>query len=214
MTTVTGLAFPGRKVAELREFEIAEPGPTEVRIAVRASGICGSDLHTYDSEDGLRAFASTDNPLDRGSARHGDLLVAGHEPSGVVESVGSEVHDFAVGDRVLAYHIMGCGNCYNCRLGYPVVCTSAERAAYGGERNGGHSPLLLIEQRSLIKLPDELSFVDGAMIACGVGTAYSAIKKTGISAGDRLLVTGLGPVGLAVTPVSYTHLTLPTKRIV
>jgi len=187
MTTVTGLSFPGGRIAELRKFEIGEPGPTEVRLRVKASGICGSDLHTYDSERGLRAPGS-----DR-------LLVAGHEPAGVVESIGSEVRDFVVGDRVLVYHIMGCGNCANCRRGYPVVCTSTERAAYGGERDGGHAPLLLVEQRSLIHLPDELSFVDGAMIACGVGTAYSAILKTGVRAGDRLLVTGLGPVGLAVT---------------
>ncbi len=188
MTTVTGLAFPGGRVAELREFDIADPGPTEVRLRVQASGICGSDLHTYDSERGLRA-PGTDT-----------LLVAGHEPAGIVESVGSEVRDFAVGDRVLAYHILGCGNCYNCRKGYPVVCTStSERKAYGGERNGGHAPLLLVEQRSLIALPDALSFIDGAMIACGVGTAYSAIRKTGAKPGDRMLVTGLGPVGLAVT---------------
>jgi threonine dehydrogenase-like Zn-dependent dehydrogenase len=199
MTVVTGLAFPGHKIAELREFDIAEPGPTEVRISVKASGICGSDLHSYDSESGLRGFAEGDDRRNPGATRHGELLVAGHEPAGVVESVGSEVRDFAVGDRVLAYHIMGCGNCENCRRGYPVVCTSDERAAYGGERNGGHSPLLLIEQRSLIRLPDELSFIDGAMIACGVGTAYSAIKKTGVTACGRLLVTGLGPVGLAVT---------------
>jgi threonine dehydrogenase-like Zn-dependent dehydrogenase len=191
MSIVSGLAFPGHRVVELREFPIAEPGPTEVRIAVKASGICGSDLHTYDSERGLRAPGAD------------TLLVAGHEPAGVVESVGAEVVDFVVGDRVLAYHIMGCGNCYNCRLGYPVVCTSSTRAAYGGERDGGHSPLLLVEQRSLIQLPVELSFIDGAMIACGVGTAYSAIRKTGIRAGNRLLVTGLGPVGLAVTLLAH-----------
>lgn len=199
MTTVTGLAFTGHRNAELRSFDIPEPGPTEVRIAVKASGICGSDLHTYDSEDGLRGFAPEDDRSVLEPRRTGDFLVAGHEPAGVVESVGSEVRDFAVGDRVLAYHIMGCGNCANCRKGYPVVCTSLERAAYGGERDGGHAPLLLVEQRSLIHLPDSLSFVDGAMIACGVGTAYSAILKTGARAGSRMLVTGLGPVGLAVT---------------
>ena len=199
MTIVTGLAFPGHRVAELREFDIAEPGPTEVRISVKASGICGSDLHTYDSDDGLRGFAAGDDRLSLGASRHGDFLVAGHEPAGIVESIGSEVRDFAVGDRVLAYHIMGCGNCLNCRKGYPVVCTSPARGAYGGERDGGHASLLLVEQRSLIALPDELSFIDGAMIACGVATAYSAILKTSAGPGDRLLVTGLGPVGLSVT---------------
>lgn len=199
MTVVSGVAFPGGKIAELRPFEIGDPGPNEVRLAVKASGICGSDLHSYDSESGLRAWAPEDdrtNPLTR---RTGDLLVGGHEPAGIIEAVGSDVKDFAVGDRVLAYHIMGCGNCEQCRAGYPVLCTSDRRAAYGGERNGGHAPVLLVDQHSLIRLPDELTFIDGAMIACGVATAYSAIRKTGVQPGQALLVTGLGPVGLAVT---------------
>ncbi|WP_167131164.1 zinc-binding dehydrogenase [Paramicrobacterium chengjingii] len=201
MTEVSGLTFPGNKVAALRAFTIADPGPTEVQIAVKASGICGSDLHSYDSDSGLRAFGA-DDPRVLGGPRTGRLLIGGHEPAGIVHAVGEEVRDFAVGDRVLAYHILGCGNCLNCRRGYPVVCTSGERAAYGGERDGGHSPLLNVEQRSLIAIPEELSFVDGAMIACGAGTAYSAILKSGVTAGSRLLVTGLGPVGLAVTQIA------------
>ncbi|GAA1686577.1 zinc-binding dehydrogenase [Microbacterium lacus] len=187
MTTVTGLAFPGESTVALREFDIPSPGPTEVRISVKASGICGSDLHSYIAPSGLRAPDGT------------TLIAGGHEPAGVVESVGSAVTGFAVGDRVLVHHILGCGTCDNCRRGYPVVCRSAARIAYGGGRNGGHAPLLLVEERSLILLPETLSFIDGAMIACGVSTAYSALLKTGVRAGDRLLVTGMGPVGLAVT---------------
>lgn len=201
MTTVSGLAFPGHKIAELREFTILDPGPTEVQIEVKASGICGSDLHNYDSDTGLRAYGPDDEKV-LGTPRSGRLLIAGHEPAGVIRAVGSEVRDFAVGDRVLAYHILGCGNCLNCRRGYHVLCTSDERAAYGGERDGGHSPLLNVEQRSVIALPDELGFIDGAMIACGAGTAYSAIRKAGVVAGDRLLVAGLGPVGLTVTLIA------------
>ena len=184
---MTGVAFPGSNQAQLQDFDIASPEATEVRVAIKASGICGSDLHSYCSKRGLR---------EPGGDR---LLVAGHEPAGVVEAVGPNVTDFAVGDRVLVYHICGCGNCHNCRLGYPVVCESSKRAAYGGERNGAHAPLLLVEQRSLIRIPEPLTFIDGAMIACGVGTAYSALLKTGVRPGQRLLVTGLGPVGLAVT---------------
>jgi threonine dehydrogenase-like Zn-dependent dehydrogenase len=187
MTAVVGLVFPGGSEARLESIDVLEPAPTEVRIAVKASGICGSDLHSYGSRRGLRDSASQ------------NLLIAGHEPAGIVEAVGQEVTDFSVGDRVLVYHILGCGNCLACRKGHPVVCESKKRAAYGGERNGAHAPLLLVEQRSLIKIPEPLTFVDGAMIACGVGTAYAALLKTGVHAGQRLLVTGLGPVGLAVT---------------
>ena len=190
MTLVTGLAFSGNKIAELREFDIPPPGTTEVRIAVKASGVCGSDLHPYAEQLGLR------------DGKSGALLVAGHEPAGIIEAIGQEVADFKEGERVLVYHIMGCGNCYNCRLGHPVVCTSPRRAAYGGQRNGAHSPLLIVDQRSLIRIPEPLTFIDGAMIACGVGTAYSALLKTGLRSGQSLLVTGLGPVGLAVTLIA------------
>lgn len=144
MTAIRGLAFPGEGRVEIRDFEIAEPGPDEVRIAVQASGICGSDLHQMRRPDGLRMPAEGQGMYEHGTGR---LLVAGHEPAGIVESLGSEVVDFAIGDRVLAYHIMGCGNCPNCRLGYPVLCTSSRRAAYGGERDGGHGPLSVRRRR-------------------------------------------------------------------
>jgi threonine dehydrogenase-like Zn-dependent dehydrogenase len=202
MTTVSGVAFPGGGIAELRSFEIDEPGPNEVRLQVRASGICGSDLHSYDSDHGLRAWAPADDRSNPLTPRTGDLLIGGHEPAGVIEAIGSDVKDFAIGDRVLAYHIMGCGNCEQCRAGQSVLCSSDRRAAYGGERNGGHAPLLLVDQHSLIRLPDNLSFIDGAMIACGVATAYAAIKKAGVQTGQSLLVTGLGPVGLAVVQLA------------
>ena len=181
-----GLVFVGNSQSELRDFPVQEPGPTEVLIQIKASGLCGSDLHSYRSSDGLRGPGT------------GAFIVAGHEPAGVVERVGSLVTSFSAGDRVLAYHILGCGMCHNCRLGYPVSCTSPSKAAYGGQRNGGHAEFMTAEERSLIALPPEVSFIDGATVACGTSTAYAATRRAGVSSGDRVLVTGLGPVGLAV----------------
>lgn len=186
MTTMPGLVFLGGTKAELREFPVPEPGPTEVVIRVMASGLCGSDLHSYRSPDGLR------------SPRTGDFIAAGHEPAGVVERIGPLVTAFTPGDRVLAYHILGCGLCHNCRLGYPVSCTSPSKAAYGGQRNGGHAEFMAAEERSMIAIPDEVSFIDGATVACGTSTAYAATRRAAIGPGDQVLVTGLGPVGLAV----------------
>jgi threonine dehydrogenase-like Zn-dependent dehydrogenase len=185
MATMPGLVFVGGNQAELREFPVPEPSPTEVVIRVMASGLCGSDLHSYRSADGLR------------SPRTGDFIAAGHEPAGVIERVGAEVTAFAPGDRVLAYHILGCGLCHNCRLGYPVNCTSPGKAAYGGQRHGGHAEFMSAEERSLIAIPDQVSFIDGATIACGTSTAYAATRRAGVGPGDVLLITGLGPVGLA-----------------
>jgi threonine dehydrogenase-like Zn-dependent dehydrogenase len=78
-----------------------------------------------------------------------------------------------------------------------ISCHNALRAAYGWQRDGGHAPYLLAEENTLVRLPDELTYVDGALIACGFGTAWEALTRIRVDGRDRLLVTGLGPVGLA-----------------
>ncbi len=78
-----------------------------------------------------------------------------------------------------------------------ISCRSERRAAYGWQRDGGHAPYLLAEENTCVRLPDALSYVDGALCACGFGTAYEALRRMGVSGQDRLLITGLGPVGLA-----------------
>jgi threonine dehydrogenase-like Zn-dependent dehydrogenase len=103
-----------------------------------------------------------------------------------------------VGDRVIVYHISGCGLCNDCRRGYMISCTSERyRRAYGWQRDGGMADFLLAEEKDLIHLPDELSYADGAQVACGFGTVYEGLRKIGISGDDDVLITGLGPVGLA-----------------
>jgi threonine dehydrogenase-like Zn-dependent dehydrogenase len=100
---------------------------------------------------------------------------------------------------VAVYHISGCGVCNDCRRGYMISCTSAQyRRAYGWQRDGGMADYLLAEEKDLIALPDELSYADGAQVACGFGTVYEGLEKIGVSGADSVLITGLGPVGLAV----------------
>jgi threonine dehydrogenase-like Zn-dependent dehydrogenase len=77
-----------------------------------------------------------------------------------------------------------------------ISCTSPNRAAYGWQRDGGHAPYLLAEERTLVALPDELSYLDGSIVACGLGTAFAGCLRVGISGADRVLITGLGPVGV------------------
>jgi len=78
-----------------------------------------------------------------------------------------------------------------------ISCTSTHRAAYGWQRNGGHAEYILAEENTCIPLPDELSYVDGALVACGFGTAYEALSRVKVSGQDRVLITGMGPVGMA-----------------
>jgi threonine dehydrogenase-like Zn-dependent dehydrogenase len=97
----------------------------------------------------------------------------------------------------VVYHISGCGICEQCRRGYLIGCTDPSRAAYGWQRDGGHADYLLAEESTCLPLPDSLSYVDGALVSCGFGTAYEALLRLQVSGRDSLLVTGLGPVGLA-----------------
>ncbi|MER6816887.1 zinc-binding dehydrogenase [Spirillospora sp. NPDC000708] len=182
-----GVFLPGDSTAVLRESDVPEPGHGQVLIEVGASGICGSDIgYIY---RGYKGYRGVDGPAYRG-------VIAGHEPSGRIVAAGPGVRRFGVGDRVIVYHIVGCGLCDNCRRGHYISCDSG-RESYGWQRDGGHAPYLLAEERTCVPLPDELSYVDGALIACGFGTAYEGLRRAGVSGDTDLLVVGLGPVGLA-----------------
>jgi len=181
-----GVTLPGDSRVVINEYPVPKPGYGQVLLKMRASGLCGSDLkYIYYQHTGS------------GGARY-DGVIAGHEPSGEIVAIGPGVHGFQIGDRVVVYHISGCGHCDECRKGFMIGCKSPARKAYGWQRDGGHAEYLLAEANTLLLLPDELSFVDGAMVACGFATAYQGIRRADVSGRDRVLVVGLGPVGLAV----------------
>lgn len=175
----------------LADVDDPVPGPAQVVVAVRASTICGSDLRAIYREH-----------LGTGPEAYKNVI-AGHEPSGEIVAVGPGCRRFAVGDRVVLYHIAGCGLCPDCRRGYFISCTSPLRAAYGWQRDGGHADYLLAEESTCVPLPDPLTFADGACVACGFGTAYEALRRMRISGRDAVLVTGLGPVGLAAGMLAH-----------
>ncbi len=180
-----GVILPGQRRVEFKEFPIPEPGHGQVLVKVKASSICGSDIRAIYREH-----------LGHGPEAYQNVI-AGHEPCGQIVKVGPGCKRYQEGDRVLLYHISGCGVCWDCREGYMISCTSPHRAAYGWQRDGGHAPYLVAEENTCIPLPDALSYVDGALIACGFGTVYEAISRVGISGQDKVLITGMGPVGMA-----------------
>ena len=184
--TMLGVVLPGGRRVETREVPVPVPGHGQVLLAIQASSICGSDLRAIYREH-----------LGRGAEAYTGVI-AGHEPAGIVIAAGPGAERFGPGDRVAVYHIAGCGVCPECRSGSMVACTGASRAAHGWQRDGGHAPYMLAEERTLVPLPEPLTFADGACVACGFGTAYEALCRLRVSGRDRLLITGLGPVGLAV----------------
>jgi threonine dehydrogenase-like Zn-dependent dehydrogenase len=184
--TMKAAFLPGNSTVEIREVPVPEPGHGEVLLAVKASTICGSDIRAIYREH-----------LGKGPEGY-QGVIAGHEPAGQIVAAGPGCRRFKAGDRVIVYHISGCGVCNDCRRGYMISCTSAEyRRAYGWQRDGGMAEYLLAEEKDLIALPDALTYLDGAQVACGFGTVYEALQKVGIDGSHAVLITGLGPVGLA-----------------
>jgi threonine dehydrogenase-like Zn-dependent dehydrogenase len=180
-----GVILPGNSTVEFREYPVPEPGHGQVLLKMKASSICGSDIRSI-------------YRMHRGSGAEAyQGVIAGHEPCGQIVAAGPGCKRFGPGDRVILYHISGCGVCEDCKAGYMISCTDKSRAAYGWQRDGGHAEYILAEENTCVRLPDNLTYVDGALIACGFGTAWEAITRIGVNGSDRLLVTGLGPVGLA-----------------
>ncbi|OZJ05023.1 hypothetical protein BZG36_02140 [Bifiguratus adelaidae] len=184
-----GVVFLGKRQVEVRDFEIPTPGQGEVRLQVKASTLCGSDLNLIYRKETWKP----------GPGQYKGC-VGGHEPCGIIDAVGPGVTQFKVGDRCVVYHISGCGTCHDCRKGWFLMCKNEAgvRKAYGYQRDGGHSNYMLVLEQNICKLPDELTYVDGAMTACGVATAYTACCRANVSGRDRVLVTGLGPVGVCL----------------
>jgi threonine dehydrogenase-like Zn-dependent dehydrogenase len=180
-----GAILPGTSTVELREFAAPKPGHGQVLLQTKSSTICGSDIRAIYREH-----------LGKGPEGY-QGVIAGHEPAGLVAATGPGMKRFKTGDRVIVYHISGCGVCHDCRMGYMISCSSPLRAAYGWQRDGGMAPFMLADEKDLVALPDSLSYTDGAQVACGFGTVYEALEKIGVSGNDALLVVGLGPVGLA-----------------
>ena len=190
-----GIVFLGDRQLELREFPDPTPGPGEVVLQMKASGMCGSDLKAYRAGKGAAASL--------GLGGKGEAVIAGHEPCGVVAAVGPGVPDnqARVGLRVMNHHYKGCGVCEHCRTGWSQLCR-AGIVVYGVTGHGGHAQFLKVPASTLVPLPDELTFEAGAAISCGTGTAYGALRRMNLSGRDTLAIFGQGPVGLSATQLA------------
>jgi (R,R)-butanediol dehydrogenase/meso-butanediol dehydrogenase/diacetyl reductase len=151
------------------------PGAGQLVVKVGRCGICGSDLHmTEDAAYGCK---------------HGDVL--GHEFAGEVVGLGREVEGLRTGDLVSVIPLASCGHCEHCRKGEVQWC------AQFGLQGGGYAEFALTRPNQCIKLPAELSLADGAIVE-PLAVALHGVNLSGLKAGDRALVLGAGPIGLAV----------------
>lgn len=176
---------------DIRVEEVPEPGdelgPTQVLIRPRQVGICGTDLHEYVA--GPIVTPTEPHPLS--GARLPQIL--GHELSADVEAVGSEVTRLAPGDRVSVMPLAFCGDCEYCRRGLNHLCTTMACVGLSWDW-GGLASLAVVEDYHVWGLPDGLSYEQGALIE-PAAVAASGVARGGVAPGDRVLVTGAGPIG-------------------
>ncbi len=182
--------LPGGRRAEMRAIDVPEPGPGEVLIALKAAGLCGSDLHMHYRP----APESRRGPIF-GLVTDPDV-VPGHEAAGVVVKVGSVVDALRTGDRVAVHHIGGCGDCVPCRRGFDMKCQD-KWGIYGLDRPGAMQDFMVARSRDCVALPANIDFDEAAYYTCGAGTGYLALRRASFGLGDSVAVVGLGPVGMA-----------------
>ena len=169
---------------------VPEPGPGQVRVAMRACGICGSDVHIIE-----------------GSTVPARLpIVLGHEASGIIDAVGplpagehsGELDvarpELAAGTRVTVNPMITCGRCRMCRRGQPNYCLNIQ--ILGLHTDGAHSECFVVPRQNVIALPDRVSFALGAIVADAIATPLRAITEAGIAPGAAVAVFGLGGLGL------------------
>src|SRR5690348_9264468 len=175
---------------DLRIEEVAEPpspGTDEVIVRVATCGICGTDLHEFVA--GPIVTPVEPHPLT--GAQNPQIL--GHEFAGEVLAVGSDVTRVAAGDRVAIMPLAYCGRCAYCRRGLQHLC--ATMACVGlSHAWGGMAELATVAEYQVVRLPDEVSYQQGALIEPAAVAAYG-VERAGVAPGDRVLVTGAGPIG-------------------
>jgi L-iditol 2-dehydrogenase len=153
------------------------PRRGEVLISVRASGICGSDVHGYLGLTGRR--------------RPG--VVMGHEAAGEVLEIGPDVTGVAVGDRVVLRSILPCGRCQPCEQGQPNVCE--DRQGLGMQFDGAYAERMVVPAALAVRLPDGLPYERAALVE-PLSVALHAVAITPLETGDSVVIVGAGPIGL------------------
>jgi threonine dehydrogenase-like Zn-dependent dehydrogenase len=189
-----GVTFLGERKLQLMEFPDPAPGPHDVVVEIKASGMCGSDLKFYRAAGGAASL---------GLGKVSGPVIGGHEPCGVVAATGSAVDERTarVGARIMVHHYTGCGTCVHCRTGWSQMCVEGS-TVYGATGHGAHAHYMKVPADTLVDLPEELSFSTGAAISCGTGTAYQALRRMKVAGSDTIAVIGQGPVGLSATQLA------------
>ncbi len=172
------------KPLRLETLPVPQIGPEDVLVRVHAAGICHSDAH-------YRAGVSRVSPLP---------MTLGHEIAGVAAETGANVKHIAKGARVCVHYLATCGLCHFCFAGQEQFCDTGQMI--GKERDGGYAEFVRVPARSLFVLPDEIPFVQGAIMMCSSATALHALRKAHMQAGESVAVFGFGGLGFSAVQLA------------
>lgn len=165
----------------LEEREVAVPalGSDDVRVDIRAAGICHSDAH-----------------YRHGGPRLGTLpRTLGHEVAGIVAERGANVCDVAVGDRVALHYLVTCGTCDACRRHGEQFCATAEMI--GKDRDGGYAESIVIPARNAVRVPDAIPLEHAAAMMCSTATAFHALRLASFARNESVAILGFGGLGMS-----------------
>ncbi len=190
LSTMRAAVYRGVNNVRLEEVSVPAIGPGEILVRVHTCGICGTDL----------------KKIATGS--HSAPRIFGHETSGVVAKVGEGVPKFAVGDRVVVFHHIPCGECYYCRHKTFAQCTTYKKVGCtaGFEPSGGGFAEYVrvmdwIVEKGTVRIPDGISFEQACFVE-PVNTCIKGIETLRLEAGETVLVIGQGPIGIILATLA------------
>ncbi|MFA6176104.1 MAG: alcohol dehydrogenase catalytic domain-containing protein [Phycisphaerae bacterium] len=171
---------------DLRIVDVPKPSPQpqEVLCRVVRAGICGTDYAIYTGEFSFVKKGMVPFPM-----------TPGHEWSGVVTEIGSDVTNFKVGDRVVGDTAVSCGKCQECLVGQYLHCKNLRCVGTINTWDGAYAEYIIMPERHLFHLPDSVSFDNGAMVEPAATALYSVVLGE-VKIGDTVLVLGSGPIGI------------------
>lgn len=178
----------GARSVEAQEREKPAVGPGEVLVNVHTAGLCGSDAHAYKYDGGYEWI-----PIPR---------IMGHEYSGEVVAVGSEVDGYVEGDKVIEEPIHDCGRCFQCKNGQPNVCQNF--SITGMHRDGAYAEYVTVTPEHLHHVPDEVPLRHAAVTEPTSIATRAVFERSGVVPGDTVLVEGPGPIGVLVAAVAHS----------
>ena len=166
------------------DIDMPAPAADEIVIRVRAAGICHTDAN-----------------LRRGGSSSASLpLIPGHEIAGEISAIGDAVSDRRLGERACVHYVVSCTHCVHCRAGREQFCTTGQMI--GAQRPGGYAEFVAVPARNAVLLPDNISFVHGAVMMCSSATSLHALHRGRIALGDTVAVLGVGGLGISAVQIA------------